>query len=102
MVRDNPRAASQSFNAFPTRYSGTRIAKTSHLTFVLSPKIGHHIFWRRLFARGRRAGMLRCKMVYVQRRIIERQFQRIESVPLAFGPETYRMPSGGSVQFIWK
>jgi len=35
----------------------------------------------------------------VQRRMIERQFQRMESVPRIFGPDTNFVASGGRVQF---
>jgi mannose/fructose/N-acetylgalactosamine-specific phosphotransferase system component IIB len=61
---------------------------TIHLILVLESKIAHHAFLKKLLARGRPAGIFKWRMFHVQRRIIERQFQRIESVPLVSGPET--------------
>lgn len=41
-------------------------------------------------------------MFQVYRKTIDRQFQRIEIVPLVFGPDTLIVPAGGSVKFVLK
>jgi hypothetical protein len=77
------------------------------LRFVLESRIAHHVFLTNLYLTvlsryGRPAGIFKCRTFHVQRRIMERQFHNIVSVPRVFGPETKFVCVGGSVQFGWK
>jgi hypothetical protein len=54
--------------------------------------------WKNPEGYGEGAGTFKCKIFHEQRKMIERQFQKMLRVPLTFGPNTKFVPLWGRVQ----